>query len=112
MENNLIELNESIKKMNKLFFESKKNGFSSIIRIVPYLRKGKQLIIIVTETDGNCYSAYVQHGEKKFDKEYTTNNINAYLRYILENDKTFFNELIQQAKDDIENGVFDTFLQE
>lgn len=111
MENN-IDLNLLIKTLNERFYESLKHNSTRIFNIVPYTRNGKQLCIVITETNGTVYSANVHYGDVKFPKEYNTNNIDLFLRYTLENDKSFFNEIIQKAKDDIDIGLYDKYLYE
>jgi hypothetical protein len=80
-----------------------KNSRPKIIRLIPYARNSSQYIIGVIECSSG-YEACIYLEDKLIAGGYESDNIDAYMKVILEKDNAFLDEIVQKAKDDIDNG--------
>jgi hypothetical protein len=80
-----------------------KNSHPKIIRLIPYARNGKQYIIGVIEYTAG-YEACIYLDDKIIAEGYESNNVGAYMKFIMEKDNAFLDEIVQKAKNDIDSG--------
>jgi hypothetical protein len=94
---------EIIKQILKELMGRWKNSRPKIIRLIPYARNSRQYIIGVIEYSLG-YEACIYLEDKIIAEGYVSDNIDTYMKFILEKDNAFLDEIVQKAKDDIDSG--------
>jgi len=89
---------EVLKKLMKDWKHIRNINQPRIVRLVPYAKKECQYIIAVYEQPPCYYEAQVFYKDKHVGKPIPSTDYDGIIRYIMEEDKTFFDDLIEKAK--------------